>query len=203
MESIVEWVRGHTRQVGMGAIGVAAIVAGAWILRGSNATKAAGAAQALGEAQRSVATGNLALATADLQKVVQRYGSTTAGRQARLLLAQVQFQQGKVADGLKTLDEIGDGGYSAAAVHAVRAAGLEQSGKPADAAEEYLKAAGAATLDAERESFRSDAARAYAVAGKKAEALAIWQVMADDPSSVLNSEARLRIGELSGTVASR
>ena len=103
----MDWLQAHGRQVGIGAIVVAAIVAGTWVFSRSNATKAAGASRALGDAQRSVASGNLPLAAADLQKLVQRYGSTPAGTQARLLLAQVNFQQGKVAEGLKILDEIG------------------------------------------------------------------------------------------------
>lgn len=202
-ESAIDWIQSHARQLGIGAIIVVAIAVGSWVVARSNATKAAGASRALGEAQRSVASGNLPLAAADLQKVVQRYGSTTAGTQARLLLAQVNFQQGKVADGMKLLEEIRSAGPLQSSVHALRAAGLEQEGKPAEAAAEYLRAADAATMDSERASYRSDAARAYVTAGNTAEALKIWQAMADDPASPMNAEARLRVGELSATVASK
>ena len=202
-ESLMDWLQAHGRQVGIGAIVVAAIVAGSWVVTRSNATKAAGASRALGDAQRSVASGNLPLAAADLQKLVQRYGSTPAGTQARLLLAQVSFQQGKVTEGLKILDEIGSAGALQASVHALRAGGLEQSNKPAEAAAEYLKAAEASTLPTEKESYKTDAARAYQLAGKKDEALKIWQAMADDQASPLNGEARLRVGELGAAVATR
>lgn len=199
----MDWVRAHARQLGIGAIAVAAVVAGTWVVTRSNATKAAGASRALSEAQRSVASGNLPLAAADLQKLVQRYGSTRAGVQARLLLAQVHFQQGKVDEGLKLLDETGSAGVLQASLHALRAAGLEQAGKPAEAAAEYMKASEKSELPSERESFKSDAARAYLAAGKKEEALKIWQAIADDQASPLNGEARLRVGEIGATVANR
>jgi len=202
-ESVMDWVQSHGRQIGIGAIVVVALAAGSWVVSRSNDTKAAGASRALSEAQRSMTSGNLALAAADLQKVVSRYGSTTAGTQARLLLAQVQFQQGKLADGMKVLDEVGSAGAMQASLHALRAAGLEQSGKSAEAAEEYLKASSASNLPSERESYKADAARAYVTAGKKDEALKIWQAIAADDASPLNGEARLRVGELSASVATR
>lgn len=197
----MDWIQTHIREVGIGALVVVALAAGTWIVSSSNATKAAAASRALGEAQRSVASGNLPLAAADLQKVVQRYGSTQAGTQAKLLLAQVLFDQGKVDEGLKMIDGVGSAGVLQPSLHGLKGAGLEQAGKPGDAAAEYLKAAQATTLPSERESYRSDAARAYLAAGKKDEALKIWKDIAADPSSTLNSEARLRVGELTAEVA--
>jgi predicted negative regulator of RcsB-dependent stress response len=198
-ESITDWLRQYGRLLGLALIAVAVVVAGTLLVRSANEKKGASASRALADAQRSVASGNLPLASADLQKVIAQYGSTPAGTEARLLLAQVHFQQNKVAEGMKVLDEVGGGGVLAASVHALRAAGLEQSGKPAEAAAEYLKAADAAQLSTEKESYRSDAARAYAAANRKEEALKIWQEMASNPSSPLNAEARLRVGELSAT----
>ncbi len=197
----MDWIQTHIREVGIGALVLVALAAGTWIVSSSNATKNAAASRSLGEAQRSVASGNLPLAAADLQKVVQRYGSTQAGTQAKLLLAQVLFDQGKVDEGLKMIDEVGSAGVLQPSLHGLKGAGLEQAGKPGDAAAEYLKAAQATTLPSERESYRSDAARAYLAAGKKDEALKIWKDIAADPSSTLNSEARLRVGELTAEVA--
>lgn len=200
-ESLMDWIQTHIRAIGIGALVVVAVGAGAWVVSSSNATKSAAASRALGDAQRSVASGNLPLAAADLQKVVQRYGSTQAGTQAKLLLAQVLFEQGKVDEGLKMIDEVGSAGVLQPSLHGLRAAGLEQAGKPAEAAPEYLKAAQATNLPSERESYRSDAARAYLAAGNKEEALKIWKDIAADPSSTLNAEARLRVGELTAAPA--
>jgi predicted negative regulator of RcsB-dependent stress response len=195
-ESAIEWVRQHARQVGIGAIVVAALAGVFWVVRTQNAGNEATASRQLVAAQRSVGAGNLPLAAADLRKLVDRYGSTRSGAEAQVLLAQVELQQGRTAEAMKVLDEIGSGGPHAASVHALRAAALEQTGKPAEAAEEYLKASRANALQGEAESLKADAARAYLVAGKKAEALKIWQEMASNPASVLYNEALLRVGEL-------
>jgi predicted negative regulator of RcsB-dependent stress response len=201
-DTAMEWIRLHGRTLGIGAIVAAVVVAGTWLVRASNEKKELNASRALAEAQRSVASGNLPLASADLQKVIQRFGSTSSGTQARLLLAQVDFQQNKFDDGLKLLDDVGSAGPLEPAMYALRGAGLEELHKPAEAAAAYLKAADATRLPSERESYRSDAARAYIAAGKKDEALKIWQAIADDPTAALNAEAKLRVGELGAQVAS-
>jgi predicted negative regulator of RcsB-dependent stress response len=129
--------------------------------------------------------------------MVQRYGDTMSGQEGRLLLAQIFFQQGKPQDGLKVLDEADASGPLKVSVLAIRAAGLEQSGKPAEAAAAYLEAAAASTTETEQASLRGDAARAYVAAGKPEEALKIWRPMAEDETSPMNAEAKLRVGELS------
>jgi len=198
-ENLADWVRAHGRQVGMGALAVVAIAAVLYFVRASNETKELAASRALTEAQRSVGSGNLPLAAADLQKLSDRYGSTRAGKEGRILLAQVQLQQGKVAEAMQTLDAVGSAGVLQSSVHALRGAALEQSGKPAEAAAEYLKASSTAQLKAEAESFKADASRAYLTAGNRAEALKIWEAIATDASSVLYNEAQLRIGELTAS----
>jgi tetratricopeptide (TPR) repeat protein len=198
-ESALEWVRGHAKQVGIGAMAAATIVVVALLVRSSNRTKEINAGRALADAQRSVATDNLPLAAADLQKLSQRYGSTRAGTEAKVLLAQVMLQQGKPAEAVTVLDGVGAAGPLTASVHALKAAALEQTGKPEQAAAEYVKAGDATPLLPEAESFRADAARAFLKAGKKEEALKIWQRMAADPGSPLYGEAQLRIGELTAT----
>ncbi len=202
-DSFMDWVQANARAIGIGAIVIAAIGAGSWVVMRSNETKALAASRALAEAQRSVSSGNLPLAAADLQKVVERYGSTNAGVQAKLLLARVLYQQDKVDDGLKVLNETGKAGALQPSLHALRAAGLEQSGKPVEAAAEYLKASQATSLSSERESYKADAARALVAGGKQDDALKLWQEMAANEASPLNSEAHLRVGELSATVATK
>lgn len=197
----MDWARIHGRKIGLAVIVLAVIVAGTLLVRSSNEKKEMSASRALADAQRSVMSGNLPLAAADLQKLVQQYGDTRAGTEGRLLLAQVYFQQEKVAEGMKVLDETDASGPFRASLHALRAAGLEESAKPAEAAAEYLKASEAAQLASERESYRADAARAYLAANRKDEAIKIWQAMADDPTSALNAEAKLRLGELTAATA--
>lgn len=198
-ENLGDWLRAHSRQVSIGAIAVVAIAAVLYFVRQSNETKELTASRSLVEAQRSIGSGNLPLAAADLQKLADRYGSTRAGKEGRILLAQVQLQQGKVSEALQTLDAVGSAGVLQSSVHALRGAALEQSGKPAEAAAEYLRAASTAQLKAEGESYKADAARAYLAAGNRTEALKIWEGIAADASSVLYNEAQLRIGELTAS----
>jgi predicted negative regulator of RcsB-dependent stress response len=200
-ENAFEWAKRHSRDVAIGVIVAVAIAGGAYLWRASAERKEANAGRSLSEAQQSLSSGNLPLATSDLQKIIQRYDGTVSAKQARLLLAQAMYQQNKVADGLKALDGISSPGPLTASVHAVRAAGLEQSGKPADAAAEFLQAAQAALSEIDKASYRADAARTYLAAGKKDEAVRIWKELAADETSPISAEAKLRLGELTAQAA--
>ena len=195
-ESIGEWMRLHTREVTIGAVLIAAIAGGGWLFSRSRTIKADRAESALSAAQQSVATGNLPLAQSDLQKLVVRYEGTSAADRGRLLLAQLLFDAGKIDSGLTVLSRGGNDGPLVAALHAMRGAGLEQKKEFAQAAERYLEAARLARVPAERDGYRGDAARAYALGGNKAEAQKIWTELAADDRSPMSAEARVRLGEL-------
>jgi len=182
-----------------------ALAAAVYMWRRSDAIKQERAEQALLAASRTFSSGNLPLAQSDLERLIGRYGSTNAGSQARMLLAQILFDQSKVDSGLKVLENVGagPGGAFTASVHALRAAGHEQAGKAAQAAAEYERAADASRGAVERDTYRADAARAYATAGDTAKAVAIWQALAADEQSALSSEAKLRIGELTAKPAAK
>jgi predicted negative regulator of RcsB-dependent stress response len=202
-ESIGEWLEIHSRQATIGAIVVVAVGLGFWFWRGAAEKKAVEASRSLAEAQLAFGSGNTALAQSDLQKVVSRFGGTSAGIQARLLLAQTYYDQKKFAEGLKVLEQQGDQAPFTASFHAIRAAGLEQSAKEAEAAAEYLKASTAAISDADKASYKADAARAYEAAKKPEEAVKIWSELAEDETNPLAGEARLRLGELTAKPANR
>jgi predicted negative regulator of RcsB-dependent stress response len=195
-ESIIEWARANANRIGIGAIVIVAVAAVAFLWRASAEKKELRASEALAAAQMVVQSGNAALAQSDLQALLRRYGGTSAGVQARLLLAQVHFGQGKIAEGLSELNAISSPGLYAASVHALRGAGLEQSGKPAEAAPEYEKAAGAATTDGAKAAYQADAARAYMAAGNTAAATKIWETIATDDTNPMAGEAKVRLGEL-------
>jgi predicted negative regulator of RcsB-dependent stress response len=195
-ESIMEWARTNSRALSIGGMVVVALAALGLLWRASADKKEVRASQALASAQAVVQSGNAALAQSDLQALLRRYGGTTAAIQARLLLAQVHFGQGKVDEGLRELNEIKSPGLFAASVHSMRAAGLEQAGKPGEAAPEYEKASEAASTPLAKGAYRSDAARAYLAAGNRDAAKRIWESIASDDSSPLAGEAKIRIGEL-------
>jgi predicted negative regulator of RcsB-dependent stress response len=114
-----------------------------------------------------------------------------------MLLAQVHFGQGKIDDGLRVLDAVDSPGIFASSVHGLKAAGLEQAGKPAEAAAEYERAAAAANTTVGKASYQSDAARAYLAAGNTDAARRLWEAMAADDANPLASEAKVRLGEIS------
>lgn len=195
-DRMLDWARANSSKISIGGIVVIAAAA-VWLLwRASADKKEVRASQALAAAQSVVQSGNAALAQSDLQALLRRYGGTTASIQARMLLAQVHFGQGKFDEGLKELDAIKSAGPFAASVHGLRAAGLEQAGKPAEAAAEYERAAAAATTTLGRASYQADAARAYRAAGNLDAAKRLWDAMAADDANPLAGEARVRLGEI-------
>jgi predicted negative regulator of RcsB-dependent stress response len=202
-DSFLEWFRSNSRQVSIAAIVVVAAGLGTWLWRGAAQKKEANAGRSLSEAERAYGSGNMALAQSDLQRVLQRYGGTNAALQARIVLAQTYYSQKKPAEGLKVLDEVGNPGLFATSFHAVRAAGLEESGKNAEAAAEYLKASETALADVEKARYKADAARTYQAAQKLEEARKIWTELAADDANPLAGEARLRLGELTAKAASK
>ena len=195
-ESFMEWARANSKRISVGGIVLVAVAAIGWLWRASADKKEMRASEALAAAQAVVTSGNAALAQSDLQALLRRYGGTQAEVQARMLLAQVHFGQGKVEDGLRELNAIGKPGLYASSVHALKAAGLEQSGKPAEGAAEYELAAAAATTDLSKAAYQSDAARAYLAAGNTDAAKRIWQAIAADDTNPLAGEAKVRLGEL-------
>ena len=200
-DNLAQWIKANGRRASSIGIAAAVIIAGGLLWRSSSDKKELNAGRSLSEAQRSFTAGNLALAQSDLQKLVQRYDGTVASDQGRLLLAQVYYDQSKVSEGLKALDGISESGPFKASLHAIRAAGLEQSGRAAEAGVEYLKASDAAVTESDKGQYRSDAARSLNAAGKRDEALKIWQAMAADENNPFSAEAKLRIGELSAVPA--
>ncbi len=195
-ETLVEWSKANANKLAIAGLGIVAVAAVVFMWRAFAEKKETRASAALGSAQMVVASGNAALAQSDLQSLISRYGGTKAAIQARMLLAQVHFGQGKVDEGLRELDAIGSAGPYTASVHALKGAGLEQSGKAAEAAAAYVQAANAAVTAASKAGYNSDAARAYAAGGDTAAALRIWEAMASDDANPMSGEAKVRVGEL-------
>lgn len=195
-ESLIEWGQRNARALAIGAITVVVVLAIGLFARSASARKEANAGRDLAAAQRAVVSGNAALAQSDLQRLVQRYDGTKAAIQARMLLAQVMFDQGKADSGLAVLRDIDSPGPFAASYHAIMAAGLEQSGKLTEAAAAYLRASETAISKPDRAAHRADAARVYQAAGNVEEAKGIWTDLAADDAGPMAGEAKVRLGEL-------
>jgi predicted negative regulator of RcsB-dependent stress response len=191
-----DWLRAHGRAVSIGLGLLVAAGLGGLLWRTTERSKAERADRAFNEAQASAQGGAAALERA-MRPLVTRYAGTPAGSQAELLLVQALYDQGKFQDGLAVLDrtklsaEFADGG------ELLRAAGLEGTGRAADAAKVYERLAGTSGLVARRrDELRASAARAYQLAGDRASARRLWEQIIRDAGSTIADEARVRVGEL-------
>ena len=206
-QTFIDWTRVNARALTAGAVVIVVAAAGYWFYLRSQEIQSANAEKALMNAKQSISAGNSSLAQSDQQKVYTRYGSTPAGVEAAMLLAQMDFDAKKPQDGIAILEKLS--GSSAASrveatVRSLEGDGYMQLGKPLDAAKRYDSAADVSTYDTERAFQRSKAGRAYQIAGDTAKARAIWTTMLNDPSAQsMASEARVRLGELTAQIAKR
>lgn len=206
-QSFADWMQANTRLLTIGAGVIALGAVGAWFYMRSAEIKRQNAERGLSQAKQSLAAGNAQLAQSDLQKVVGRYKGTVSGAQAAMLLAQMNFDQGKYDDGIKALQPYQSGGAAGAALGAVWSLtgdGQVASGKPVDAAASYQKAADATDLPGEKSLYLAKAGRALMAADKDAEARAIWEKLATDPKALpVKNEAQVRLGELDAKPAGK
>jgi tetratricopeptide (TPR) repeat protein len=201
--SFFDWIQANTRAVGIGAAIVVIAGLGFWYTMAKNARERRSAERGLIQAKQSLAAGNVALAQTDLQRVATSYRGTAGGALSAMILAQLNFDQGKFAEGLKVIEPYENAkaaGPSLPAVLALKADGLMASGKVGEAASAYERAGAATKLPGERATYLAKAGRAYMSAGKNAEAKVIWERLAIDPDApFIRNEAYIRLGELSAT----
>jgi tetratricopeptide (TPR) repeat protein len=195
---LMDWLQVNSRVISGAAIVVAAAAAGYWFYVRSQQIKTINAERSLVQAEQSLQSGNTALATSDLQRVVSRYKGTGAGTEAAMLLAQTDYNAGKYQDGIKVLDDVsGKAGGSEAALQSLIGDGYSQLSKFADAAKAYERAATAAEYATERAYYRAKAARSYTTAGNATDAKRLWsQLSTDEKAQSVAAEARVRLAEL-------
>lgn len=202
-----DWIQANTRAVSIGAAVVVIGALGIWFYGRSGEIKRANAERGLNQAKQSMAAGNPALALNDLQRVAARYKGTPAGAQAAMLLAQMQFDQGKFAEGLQALEPYqtsSAAGPSLASIWSLTGDGLLASGQAAEAGAAYRKAADATKFPGERSVYQAKEARSLMAAGKNAEAKALWERLATDQDAIIiRNEAKMRLGELSAQAAGK
>ena len=203
-ESIVDWLQLHTREVVIGAVVVVVLIGGGWMYKRSAASTASRAEAAYFQARGAAASGNAPLAHAELEKVITRFGGTTAAVQSAMLQAQLYYDEGNYAEGMKALESASGRRVAAdqrAAITGLEATGLVGQAKYKEAAERYLGAANAAPFALDKAQFKSEAAQAYTLAGDTAKALELWTELAADETSPMAAEARVRLGELEAASA--
>jgi len=202
-ESAMDWARTNAKPIGI-AVAVVALAAIVWVVAKQYRDRRADAADvALNRARQSYTQGNLPLAQTDLKRVITRFSGSAAGSQAAMLLAQAYYEQGKPDSGLKALSDGKPSDTDEAAFEALKGAGFEQKKEYPQAAERYRAAANLAKEKAAKDRYLADAARALTSGGKKDEAAKIWSSLANDNASPFAAEARVRLGELVASPATK
>ncbi len=206
-KTFTEWAQANSRGLIIAAIAVAVVAAGYLFYRKSQQLQEAQAERALLTAKQSIQAGNPQLAQADLDKVYSKYGSTQAGVEAAMLIAQIDFDAGKYQDGITTLEKASGTGPAAtirSTILSLEGDGYSGMGKQADAAKKYEDAAAATNFEMEKAFQIGKAARAYQAAGDVAKARAAWTALANDPRfATMSSEAHVRLGELAAQPATK
>lgn len=206
-QTFLDWTRINSKALTAGAAVIVVAAAGYWFFQRSQQIQAANAERALMNAKQSLTAGNMPLAQTDLQNVYSRYPSTAAGVEAGMLLAQVDYDGNKPADGLAILDKVSGSRAASeekATILNLKGDGLAQQGKLADAAKQYQAAADATDPGTEKAFYASKAARTYQQAGDTAQARQLWSAILNDPKMQnVAAEARVRLGELTAQVAKK
>jgi predicted negative regulator of RcsB-dependent stress response len=201
---LLEWIRANSRLIGIGAAIVVVVGGGWWVYTQSKIKKEQNAAQALFMAKQSMQAGNLVLAQSDLNKVVSRYGGTSAGAEGAMILAGIEYDQAKYQEGITVLENAAKGAPAPMEVQLRSLIGdgyMSMKNAPS-AAKEFDRAADMANRVLEKATQRAKAARAYTVAGDTARARQIWSELAtDEKNPVVAAEAKVRLGELTAKPA--
>jgi predicted negative regulator of RcsB-dependent stress response len=200
-ESLLDSVRARSRELSIAAVAVALAAGGIYLWQQQKHANENKAELALANPASAFFQGNTALAKGDLQKLVERYPDTPAGVQGFMMLAQVQFQDGKYDEGVRTLQKAqgsAAAGPFAASLQALIGEGLLDGKKYVEAAKAFQDAAGKTTFAADKDVYAADAARALTLAGKVEEAKKLWSELASRRESPVVAEARVRLGELEG-----
>jgi TolA-binding protein len=194
------WYRDKTRLLGAAAVGLLLLGVVAWAIWTSDRRKEEFAARSLNQARAAAEAGNLPLASSELQRLVETYGGTDAATEAVITLNQVRLVNGQAelaAVGLRDFLAKKPPQKYLAPANGLLGTALENSKRPAEAAEAFAKASQAAELDYLKARYLIDAGRAYRSAGKTKEAEAVYrEVLEKHPTSSSFTEAQVRLAEL-------
>src|ERR1035437_6330091 len=109
VQSLMDHLNTRRREIAIGAVVVAVVAGGILLWRLSISQKNARADQALTQATNAFYNGNRPLAATPLQALADRYRDTPAGVEGAMILAQMDFEVARWADGLKDIYQ----GYAA------------------------------------------------------------------------------------------
>jgi predicted negative regulator of RcsB-dependent stress response len=161
VERTAIWARAHTRELIIGAVVLAVVIAAGFYYWESQRRVEAEASVRLSEVQQTVMTGNIPLAIRDLQAYLNTFGGTRAAREARIMLADLFLSQERPQDAVAALGRLPrdlDEPVGLAAAQ-IQAAAQEAMGDYDAALDTYQRIARNARFEFQRREALSDAAR--------------------------------------------
>lgn len=145
-----DWARTNIRLIVGVVVALALIVGGLLYYRTYRAAREERAAVEFARVEQTAASGNLPLATRDLQAFVRRYAGTSYGEEAALALAQLHLSQDSAAKAVEVLagatDRIDDSAVGPQSA-LLLAAAQQAAGRPDDAIRSYLAVGEEAELE--------------------------------------------------------
>ena len=194
------WYRDRNRLAVGAALAVVVVALIAWFVYSSGRRKEEFAQRSLNQARSAAESGNLPLASSELQKLIQTYKGTDAATEAVITLNQVRMVNGQselAVVGLRDFLATNPEAQYRGPAYGLLGAALENSRKFAEAGEAFTKASESATLDYLKSRSLVDAGRAYDAAGKRTEAIAAYRTVIEKYSQSSSlTEAQVRLAEL-------
>jgi len=194
------WYRDKWRLAGAAVFTVFLLGVVVWLVLASGRRKEEFAARSLNQARATAEAGNLPLASSELQRLIETYRGTDAATEAVITLNQVRMVNGQselAAVGLRDFLAKKPPQKYLAPAYGLLGTALENSRRPAEAAEAFANASKSADLEYLRARYLIDAGRAYRSAGKTTEAEAVYrEVIQKHSASSSFTEAQVRLAEL-------
>jgi len=177
-----------------------ALLVGVWFVTTARSRREDFANRSLTQARNLADAGNLPEASAQFQKIIDSYAGTDAAQEAEIALNQYRLASGQNELAVVRLREYVASNPSpryVAAANGLLGAALENVGRPAEAAAAYQKASEVSSVDYLKAEYLLEAGRAYAAAGKQAEAEATYRSIIEKYSKTGPFvEAQVRLAEL-------
>ena len=198
------WMRKNVIAVSAVLTVVAVLLAAFFWYRADRERREEDAAIAYLPVEQAVLSGDAALAARELDLYVQRHDGTMHGSEARLLLAEVHLSEGRPAEALTALSDIGDDLRSPLGPQAAMLVGAahEAAGQNAEAVAAYLRVGDSAQNSFRREEGLAAAARLRAQTGDLPGAAELYARLAESAENpTLQSMYEMRLAEVQARAA--
>jgi tetratricopeptide (TPR) repeat protein len=194
------WYHRNQKVLSYGVLALAIIAVGGWLWRETGRRKEAAATIALHEAQAKMDSGELAAAATDFQRIIGAYGGTDAAYQAELGANAIRIasNQPQIAvDALRKFVGTNPPAYYAAGAWAMLGGALENTRQYEEAATAYRRSSELAPEPFRKVDGLLGASRAYRLAGKTDQSLAMLrEIVGKFPKETPGvAEATVRLAE--------